>query len=88
MGDTYFIDKLNCVYCEKENNFICSDSKEDEVTLASLYPGIGWTSEQGAEFVCESCKKKNKVKMEFIAVKTIKSRNKKSVLSKVEGQIL
>ena len=70
MGDTYFIDKLNCAYCGKENDFDCENSG------ISLYPGIGWTSEHGTDFVCDFCKKKNKVKMEFIAVK---SSNKKSI---------
>jgi len=69
MGDTYFIEKINCAYCGKENNLGKDDSGYE---FASLYPGIGWTSEHGADFVCEFCKKRNEIKMEFRAVKTKK----------------
>ena len=79
MGDTYYISKINCAYCGKENDFVDKDIDEGEISLSALYPGIGWTSEFGAEFICEFCKKKNKVNMEFRAVKTRKSSNKKSV---------
>jgi hypothetical protein len=79
MGDTYFIDKLNCAYCGKENNFIDDDCEDGEISLSALYPGIGWNSEQGAEFVCEFCEKKNRVKMEFRAIEAIKPSNKKSI---------
>ena len=73
MGDTYFITELNCAYCGKENDF---DHDNDGF---SFYPGMAYDHEFGASFICQFCKKKNKVKMEFIAVKTRKPSNKKSV---------
>ncbi|MEK7581851.1 MAG: hypothetical protein AAB488_00770 [Patescibacteria group bacterium] len=73
MGDTYFITELNCVYCGKENDF---DHDDDGF---SFYPGIAYSSDFETTFICQFCKKKNKIKMEFRAVKTRKSSNKKSV---------
>jgi len=73
MGDTYFITELNCAYCGKENDF---DHDDDGF---SFYPGMAYSSDFETTFICQFCKKKNKVKMKFIAVKTRKPSNKKSV---------
>ena len=68
MSDTYFLEKLNCAYCGKENDF-------DEGENFCPYPGIAYTFEDGAEFVCRFCKNKNKVVMDF---KTTKTKERKS----------
>jgi len=64
MGDTYFIDKIKCAYCDKVNNF-----EADEWGF-----GLPYTFESGHEFICEFCKKKNKVVMDFA---TIRMKSKK-----------
>ena len=62
MSDTYFIEKINCAYCEKENNFVNEEEPFCEM-------GLAWQFEFGANFVCEHCKRKNKIEQEFRAVK-------------------
>lgn len=65
MSDTYFVDKIKCAYCDKENNFMGTDEISGEL-------GLPWQFEFGAEFVCKYCKKNNKVEQNFKAVKTKK----------------
>lgn len=67
MGDTYFIKKIKCVYCGEINDF-----KEEAVAFGSS--GLPYTFEDGGEFICENCKKKNKIKMEFVSVKSKSSK--------------
>lgn len=62
MGDTYFIENIACAYCGENNNF-------EEEAMAFGSSGLPYTFEFGGEFVCENCKKKNTIKMDFIAVK-------------------
>ncbi len=64
MGDTYFIQKLNCAYCEKENNFV----KEKEMFSEM---GLLFQFDFDIDFICQFCKKKNVVIQEF---KTVKSK--------------
>jgi hypothetical protein len=66
MGDTYYISKINCAYCGKENNFV--NAKEPFCEM-----GLAWQFEFGADFVCEYCKRKNKIVQEFKSVKLKKS---------------
>jgi len=63
MGDTYFIKNIKCAYCGKENDF-----EEEAIKFGHL--GLPYTFEFGGEFVCEKCKKKNRVVTDFIAVKS------------------
>lgn len=60
MGDTFFINNIKCAYCGEDNNF-------EEEGLG--YSGLAYTFEFGAEFVCDNCKKKNRIIMDFVAVK-------------------
>ena len=62
MGDTYFINKIKCAHCGKVNNF-----EADEWGF-----GLPYAFEFGQEFICEYCKKQNKVIMDFVAAKTQK----------------
>ena len=59
MSDTYFIPKIKCAHCGKENNFV----KEE----AFSEMGLAWHFDFDCDFVCDHCKKKNKIKMEFKA---------------------
>lgn len=70
MGDTYFIAKINCAHCGKENNF---DDNENEM---SLYPGIAYTFEAGGHFTCKFCKKKNDIIQKFETVKARRVKGK------------
>ena len=63
MSDTYFIGKINCAHCGKINNFI-----NEKEMFAEM--GLPFQSEFGADFICLYCRKKNKIIMEFRAVKT------------------
>ncbi len=63
MGDTYFIKNIKCAYCGEDNDF----GKE---AMESGHVGLPYTFEFGGEFVCEKCKKKNEIVMDFIAVKS------------------
>jgi hypothetical protein len=65
MGDIYYIKEIKCVYCGKTNNF---------ENVEELYSGLPYKDEFGADFICEYCKKKNKVVMNFTTTKI----NKKS----------
>ena len=62
MSDTYFIKNLQCAYCGENNDF-------EEDAMKSGHVGLPYTSEFGGEFVCDKCKKKNDVVMNFVAVK-------------------
>ena len=62
MGDTFFIKNIKCVYCGEDNNF-------EEKDMGLGYSGLAYTFEFGAEFVCKNCKKKNRIIMDFVAVK-------------------
>lgn len=63
MGDTYFIKNIKCAYCGAKNDF-------EEEAAKSGYLGLPYTFEFGGEFVCDKCKKKNKIVMDFTAVKS------------------
>ncbi len=67
MSDTYYIQNLKCAHCGENNDF--------EEVVGFAYAGLPYAPEYGAEFVCEKCKQKNAVIMEFVAIKT-KSRKK------------
>jgi aspartate carbamoyltransferase regulatory subunit len=67
MGDTYFIKEIKCAYCGKMNNF------ED---VDEFFRGLSYSFEFGQDFICKYCNKKNKVIMDFVAIK-VKSKNKK-----------
>lgn len=67
MGDTYFIKNLKCAYCGEKNDF------GKEVSVLG-YIGLPYTFEIGGEFICDKCKKKNKIVMDFVAVKSKKSK--------------
>jgi len=71
MGDTYFIEKINCVSCGKTNNFV-----NDKEPFCEM--GLPHQSEFGADFICEYCKKRNKIVMHFKAV-TAKNQNQKII---------
>ncbi len=68
MGDTYFIKNTKCAYCAKNNDFV-------EEAMKSGHVGLPYTFEFGGEFVCNKCKEKNEIVMDFVAVKS-KSRRK------------
>jgi len=61
MSDTFYIKNLKCAYCGESNDF-----KE---VIGFEYAGLPYAPEFGAEFVCKKCKQKNKVLMDFVAVK-------------------
>lgn len=67
MGDTYFIRKIKCAYCGKMNNF------ED---IDEFFRGLPYNFEFGQNFICEYCNNKNKIIMDFTAVK-FRKENKK-----------
>ena len=69
MTDTYYIKKLNCAYCGKENNLVKKNVMFEEM-------GFPYQFGFDNDFICKFCNEKNKVKMEFI---TEKIKNKKSV---------
>lgn len=68
MGDTYFIKNLKCAYCTENNDF-----EEESMKYGNV--GLPYTFEFGGEFVCDKCKGKNEIRMDFIAV-TSKSQRK------------
>ncbi|MFH1968446.1 MAG: hypothetical protein ABIJ84_03610 [bacterium] len=72
MTDTYYIRKLNCAYCGRKNNLVNKKEMFYEI-------GLPYQAGFGNDFICKFCGKKNEVKMEFIATKLKKERNKKSV---------
>ena len=59
MSDTYFIAKIECGHCGKENNFI----KEE----AFSEMGLGWQFDFENNFICDHCKKENNIIMDFKA---------------------
>ena len=61
MSDTYFIKNLRCAYCGENNDF-------EEDAMKSGHVGLPYTFEFGGEFVCDKCKKKNDVGMNFVAI--------------------
>lgn len=63
MTDTYYIKKLNCVYCGKKNNLVNKKEMFYEI-------GLPYQSGFSSDFVCKFCKEKNKVEMEFKAYKS------------------
>ena len=65
MSDTYYIKKLNCAYCGEENNLV--NKKEMFYEM-----GLPYQSQFSASFICQFCQNKNKVEMEFKAVKSKK----------------
>lgn len=70
MGDTYFIKNIKCAYCGEENDF-------EEEAMESGHIGLPYTFEFGGEFVCEKCNKKNRIVMDFIAIKSKSRKNRK-----------
>jgi len=62
MGDTYFIKTLKCAYCDADNNF-----EKEAADYGFL--GLPYTFEFSSDFICKKCNKKNKIKMDFVAVK-------------------
>lgn len=62
MGDTYFIKNIKCAYCRENNNF-------EKEAMAFGNPGLPYTFEFRADFICRKCNKKNKIKMDFVAAK-------------------
>lgn len=62
MSDTFFIKNLKCAYCGKNNDF-----EEESAEFGN--PGLPYTFEFRGEFVCDGCKEKNNVVMDFVAVK-------------------
>ncbi|OGZ78175.1 MAG: hypothetical protein A2358_02390 [Candidatus Staskawiczbacteria bacterium RIFOXYB1_FULL_37_44] len=69
MTDTYYIKKLNCAHCGKENNLVNKKEMFYEI-------GLPYQFGFGNDFVCKFCKQRNEVEMEF---KAVKPSNKKSV---------
>lgn len=63
MGDTYYIKNIRCAYCKNDNNF-----EEEAMTYGSL--GLPFDHEFGSKFVCENCKKNNRIRMDFVATKS------------------
>lgn len=63
MSDTYFIKNLKCAYCGEINDF-------EEESAQFGCPGLPYTFEFRGEFVCDACKEKNHVVMDFVAMKS------------------
>lgn len=63
MGDTYFIKNIKCAHCGESNDF-------EEETMESGYVGLPYTFEFGGEFICSKCNERNKIVMDFVAVKS------------------
>ncbi len=63
MSDTYYIKNLTCAYCGKDNDF-----EEESAKFGNV--GLPYAFEFGGEFVCNGCKKENKIVMDFVAVKS------------------
>lgn len=61
MSDTYFIKNLKCAYCGKNNDF-----EEDAMKYGHL--GLPCTFEFREEFICDTCKEKNEIVMNIVAV--------------------
>lgn len=70
MGDTYFIKNLKCAYCGENNDF-------EEEAMEYGHSGLPYTFEFRGEFVCDACKEKNDVVMDFVAVKSKSQKNLK-----------
>ena len=62
MSDIYYIKNLKCAYCEENNDF-----EEESMKYGNV--GLPYAFEFGGEFVCDECKEKNKIIMDFVAVK-------------------
>lgn len=62
MSDTFFIKNLKCAYCGKDNNF-----EEESAEFGN--PGLPYTFELRGEFICDKCKEKNEIIMDFVAVR-------------------
>ena len=77
MSDTYFIKNLRCAYCGENNDF-------EKDAMRYGHAGLPYTSEFGGEFVCDKCKKKNDVVMNFVAV-TSQSHELRVPVGPVEG---
>src|SRR3989338_7499658 len=75
MSDTYFIKNLQCAHCGENNDF-------EEEAVKSGHIDLPYTSEFGGEFVCDRCKKKNEVVMDFVAVTSQPQGNLNKIMKK------